>query len=103
MILGWQRHVALVFQLAHRRQPPGRAGVPDDEHRIASLHAGGATPGEEARAGDWAPIGAICAHQGEVQVVPRIGEVVPVTAEIGHAEFGGDHQADIGVATEDVR
>ena len=51
VVLGGQRHVALVLQLAHRRQATCRTRVADDEHGVARLHAGGATPGEEVS--DW--------------------------------------------------
>ena len=96
-------HVAAVLKLRDGLEARRRAGVADHEHEFAGLGAVLAPREEVVFCVERLAVVGVGAEESEVERVTWIGEVVRVAAEETEGVLGGEGEADVVVATEDVR
>src|SRR5207237_837098 len=96
-----QAIIARVFQLIHGEQPAGAAWMAGDENEIVFR---GAFLAPFQIMLDLRGLAVfVSAKEADIQVEPRVFEVIRITTEESNLLFGREDQPDIGVAFEAIK
>ena len=88
-------HVPQIIQLCHREQPARSPRMSADKNQVAFFHPMLRKLQIVFRVRRLAVF--IHAEERDIQVVPRIGEVVRIASEKRHVEFRREHQPYVGI------
>src|SRR5262249_28154034 len=88
----WIRDVAVELKLRHRRQTTRRTRVSRHKYQLPVLGARFA-PREVIHGLHRLPV-LISAEQREIQIVPRISEVIRISAKRRNRQLGSEHKPD---------
>src|SRR5262249_24525520 len=91
----WIGHVAIELKMLESIETCGPAGMPRDQDQIAVARAAGTE--SQVIAHPRRLIVLVRAEQTDVEVVPRVFEIVGIAAEERDRQLWSEHQTDIGV------